>query len=168
MKRKVTVFCVLIIALVLFTATAATALEIGAQVPNFTLSDMDGKKVSLEDFRGKPVLLNFWASWCPPCRAEMPDFNELNAELEKSKEAVLLAINLTDGRRETKNKAEKYLASNNLKLNVLLDEKGTAAEIFDIRGIPTTIVIDAKGVMRGQIVGATDKETVKAMLAELK
>lgn len=151
-----------------FAVPAAQALEIGAKVPSFTLQDMKGKKVSLDDFKGQIVILNFWATWCPPCRQEMPEFNKMDAELKKSGEAVLLAINLTDGRRETKAKVSQFMASNKYDFRVLLDPEGEAADIFSIRGIPTTAVIDRDGVLREQIVGATTRDRVMSAVKSIK
>lgn len=144
------------------------ALSIGEKVPDFALPGLNGKTVALSDFKGQKVILNFWATWCPPCRQEMPEFNELNAELKQSGEAVLLAVNLTDGRRETKSKVTEFLKSNKYDLQVLLDTQSEAADIFSIRGIPTTIVIDSEGVMRGQIIGATTKAAVLNIVRNVK
>lgn len=158
---------VLLLLLTVFSS-GALALTIGEKVPGFALSDLSGKTVALSDFKGQKVILNFWATWCPPCRQEMPEFNELNAELKQSGEAVLLAINMTDGRRETKSKVAEFLKSNKYDLHVLLDTQSEAAAIFSIRGIPTTIVIDSEGVMRGQIVGATTKDAVLNTVRNVK
>lgn len=149
-------------------APAAQALEAGAKVPNFTLPDMNDRQVSLSDLKGQVVILNFWATWCPPCRQEMPEFNEMDADLKKSGKAVFLAINLTDGRRETKSKVSQFMTSNKYGFNVLLDTKQKAAGIFSIRGIPTTIVIDRDGVLHDQIVGATTKSRVMAIVESAK
>ena len=147
---------------------AASALSSGEKVPDFTLADLSGKSVSLEDFKGQRVILNFWATWCEPCRMEMPDFNELNAELKKSGDAVLLAVNLTDGRRETKSKVERFMEANQFDMHVLLDTEGRAADIFSISGIPTTVVIDREGVLRGKIVGTTTKDEVMKLVRNMK
>lgn len=166
-KKKLFFFAIFALVMSVFLP-AAQALEIGDSVPNFTLPDMRDTKVSLKDFKGQVVILNFWATWCPPCRQEMPEFNEMNAELKESGEAVLLAINLTDGRRETKSKVDQFLKSNNYDMRVLLDSEGQAAGIFSIRGIPTTVVIDREGVLRGQIVGSTTKSDVMKLVRNVK
>lgn len=152
----------------LFFSTSALALSIGEKVPDFTLPDTNGKEVSLGDFRGRKVILNFWATWCPPCRSEMPEFNRLDAELKETKEAVLLAINLTDGMRETKSKVKNFLKSNNYKMHVLLDAQNTAADIFSIHSIPMTMIIDTDGVLRGQIIGATTGDKVMKIVRGIK
>lgn len=158
---------VLMLLLTVFSG-GAMALSIGEKVPDFALPGLNEKTIALSDFKGQKIILNFWATWCPPCRQEMPEFNDLNAELKQSGEAVLLAVNLTDGRRETKSKVTKFLKSNKYDLLVLLDTQSEAADMFSIRGIPTTIVIDSEGVMRGQIVGATTKAAVLKIVRNVK
>lgn len=158
----------ILLAVLLSFSPAAEALSIGEKVPNFTLRDMTGKSVSLGDFKGQRVILNFWATWCPPCRLEMPEFNEMNAELVKSGEAVLLAINMTDGQRETKSRVSSYLATNKFNISVLLDSDGITSDIFSVRGIPTTVIIDRDGVLRGQIVGATTRDNVMKIVRNIK
>ena len=121
---------------------------------------MSGKQVSLDSFKGKTVVLNFWATWCPPCRGEMPEFDELHKEFQKSGEAVLLAVNLTDGRRETPERVAEFLKETGYTMTVLLDEKQEAASFFGVRYIPTTFVLDKDGNLIGQIQGATTKDAV--------
>ena len=137
-------------------------------VPDFTLENEKGEEVSLWDYSGKVVILNFWASWCPPCKAEMPEFDKINDELKSSKDVVLLTINLTDGQRETKLKALKFLNDNDYGFNVLFDVDGIAAKIFGIQSIPTTAIIDKEGYLHDYIMGATTKSTVLKSVAEVK
>ncbi|MCE5202025.1 MAG: TlpA family protein disulfide reductase [Synergistaceae bacterium] len=165
MKKKYVVFLIMVIALLGFAA-AVPALENNAKAKNFTLMDLDGKSVSLDNYKGKVVVLNFWASWCPPCKAEMPEFNDMDKEFKKSGEVVLLAVNMTDGRRETKKTATGFIKENKYGMKVLFDEKGTAAGIYSIQYLPTTYVIDAKGFVRGQIIGGTTKEAVMKLVRE--
>ena len=133
--KRFTISLSVIIALFFFVASAY-ALDNGSKVPNFTLTDLSGKNVSLSDYKGKVVVLNFWASWCPPCKAEMPEFNEMDREFKKSGDTVLLAINMTDGRRETKKKVETFISEQKYKMRVLLDSEGKASNLFDIRYLP--------------------------------
>ena len=165
--KRFTISLSVIIALFFFVASAY-ALDNGSKVPNFTLTDLSGKNVSLSDYKGKVVVLNFWASWCPPCKAEMPEFNEMDREFKKSGDTVLLAINMTDGRRETKKKVETFISEQKYKMRVLLDSEGKASNLFDIRYLPTTYVIDAEGTVTGQIVGGTTKNAVMKLVKEAK
>jgi peroxiredoxin len=130
--------------------------------------DLDGNEVSLKQFEGKPVVLNFWATWCPPCRNEMPEFNELDKQFKKTNEAVLLMINMTDGRRDTKENVEKFMKRNNFDMKVLLDTEGNAAQLYNIRYLPTTYIINSKGVVSGTLTGGTDKANVLKMLKGIK
>ena len=165
--KRFTISLSVIIALFFFVASAY-ALDNGSKVPIFTLTDLSGQNVSLSDYKGKVVVLNFWASWCPPCKAEMPEFNEMDREFKKSGDTVLLAINMTDGRRETKKKVETFISEQKYKMRVLLDSEGKASNLFDIRYLPTTYVIDAEGTVTGQLVGGTTKNAVMKLVKEAK
>lgn len=169
MKRFIVLSATLMILAIMCVFTAsAYALDNGAKVKNFTLTDLSGKKVSLGDFKGKVLVVNFWASWCPPCRGEMPEFNEMDKGFKKSGDAVLLAVNMTDGARETKKKVKKFVSDNKYDMTVLLDTEGSVATAFGVRYLPSTFVIDANGVVKGQLVGGTTKETVIKMVNEAK
>lgn len=163
MYRKIFLLAVLAIAI-----AACPSFAEGRAVENFTLKDLAGNSVSLEQFRGKIVIVNFWATWCPPCRQEMPEFNELSRELAESGEAVLLAVNLTDGRRDTPEKVAKFIKDNGYSMTVLLDTEQAAASEFGVLYIPSTFVIDAEGRLAGQIQGATTKTAVMELVKEAK
>ena len=165
-KKFLLLFLALTVASVF--ATSAFALGSGSQVENFTLKDLSGKSVSLNQFKGKVVVLNFWASWCPPCRNEMPEFNEMSKEFKKSGDAVLLAVNMTDGRRETKSKVENFIKETGYTMTVLLDSDQELAEYFGIRYIPSTFVINKYGKLTGQIQGGTTKAAVMKLVEEAK
>lgn len=125
-----------------------------------SLKNLDGKSVSLEDYKGKVVVLNFWASWCPPCKAEMPELADLDDEFKKDDKVVFLAVNLTDGQRETEKKARDYIEKNGFKFNVLLDTNGDLADEFDVGPIPHTAIIDKEGKLSDTIIGSTTKDKV--------
>jgi thiol-disulfide isomerase/thioredoxin len=111
---------------------------------DFVVYDENLKEVKLSDYIGTPVVLNFWASWCPPCKSEMPSFNEMSKKYSKDK-IVILMINLTDGEQETISKAQQYIKNNNYDMKVLFDNKMDAATKYNISSIPRTIFIDKDG-----------------------
>lgn len=138
-------------------------------VPDFTLDSMNGEKVSLSDYRGKIVVLNFWASWCPPCKIEMGDFVKLQETFVKDRtDVVLLMLNQTDGQRETRKKADDYISQNKLPFTVLYDEGQVAWGIFGSQSIPTTVVIDAQGRLSSYVMGATNYATVLKMVENVR
>jgi len=136
--------------------------------PDLVLQDTKGQTVKLSDYKGKVVIINFWASWCPPCKAEMPDLDKLGQELANSQDAVLLAVDLTDGVRETSDKAQKYINDNHFSLHVLLDSEGKAANAYSISSIPTTVIIDKQGNIYDRIVGPTTRDALMVYVNKIK
>mgnify|MGYP000894269480 FL=1 len=132
--------------------------------PDFGLKNLDGETVKLSDYRGKIVILNFWATWCYWCKVEMPDFNELNEELEKEDEAVILAVNV----EESKDTVVEYLTSENINLKVLLDEDGAVARTYGVTGLPNTFIINKDGSVYGYIPGATDRDALEKVIDKVK
>ena len=168
MKRKL-IALVSMIAAAMLLAAPASALRRGDAAADFMLKGLDGKAFSLSEQRGKVVVLNFWATWCPPCRGEMPEFNELAEELSDWGDAALFAINLTDGRRDTKEKVKEFIVKNGYNsLTVLLDDGASVADHFGVRYIPTTFVLDRGGKISGVIQGAATKENVLKLVKEAK
>lgn len=127
--------------------------------PDFVIYDEDGKEVRLSDFFGKPIVLNFWASWCGPCKMEMPDFNE--KYLEMGEEIHFLMINMTDGYRETVDIASTFIQSQGYTFPVYYDTAGNASMTYGVYSLPTTFFIDAEGHAIAQAVGAIDAETLQ-------
>ena len=128
------------------------------KAPDFTVYDADGNEVHLTDFVGKPIVLNFWASWCGPCKMEMPDFNEKYLEL--GEEVQFLMINMTDGSRETVAIASEFIKESGYSFPVFYDTKMDAANTYGAYSLPMTFFIDAQGYPVARATGAIDAETL--------
>lgn len=127
--------------------------------PDFTVYDRKGNTVRLSDFIGKPVVLNFWASWCGPCKMEMPDFEEIYKEYGEDIHFVM--VNLTDGSRETMKTATTFLDDSGYTFPVYYDKDTDAAYTYQVYGIPVTYFINAEGHLIAQGTSALDAETIK-------
>ena len=124
----------------------------GVPAPNFSLPDLEGKKVSLTDFKGKVVLLNIWATWCAPCVEEMPSMEKLYQEL-KGEDFELLAISVDESGAEA---VKPFLEKHKLGFPVLLDTKGEIKNLYQATGIPESFIIDKEGMIVEKIVGPRD------------
>ena len=130
------------------------SVQVDELAPDFRLTDLDGKVVMLSDFRGKTVVLNFWASWCPPCREEMPEFQELWDERgsEGSDDLVVLAVNFL--RDDTVGAATSFIEGNDFTFPVIFDTtRGDVATRYGVRGLPATFFIDRNGIVRTTALG---------------
>jgi len=124
--------------------------------PDFTVVDAEGREYKLSDFRGKPVILNFWASWCGPCKSEMPDFEEVY--LEYKDKLHFLIVNLTDGYQETMESAQKLITEKGYTFPVYFDTKMEAANAYYVYSIPQTFFIDKDGNLVAYAQSAISKE----------
>ena len=128
--------------------------------PDFTVYDAEGNAYRLSDFRGTPVVLNFWASWCGPCKMEMPDFDEKAKELEGK--VQFLMVNLTDGAQETVETASAFIAAQGYTFPVFYDTDQAAAYAYGVYSIPTTYFIDAAGYGIAYASGAISGELLQS------
>ena len=127
--------------------------------PDFTVTDLDGNEVHLSDFIGKPVVLNFWASWCGPCKSEMPDFDQFYAKYGEDIHFVM--VNATDGSRETVDTASAFLAEQGYSFPVYYDTEHDASITYGVTALPTTYFIDAEGYLVAYAFSALDSETLQ-------
>ncbi len=140
-------------------------LKEGERAPDFELVDLDGKVVKLSDYKGKPIFLNFWASWCGPCKAEMPHMVKLY-EAKKEMGFEILAINATTSEKNKEN-VKRFITEYGLTFPIPLDEKGTVTHQYGIIGFPTSFFIDSDGVIRSKALGPLDEKEMTNRMKRL-
>lgn len=135
---------------------------------DFTLYDNYGNQHTLSEYKGKTVFLNFWATWCPPCREEMPYIEELYKEYNENKDDVIIlgvaSPNL--GREGTEEHITEFLKDNEMTFPVVFDEKGSLMQGYGMNAFPSTLIIDKEGYITRYIPGAMNKETMKMLIEE--
>lgn len=136
------------------------------KAPDFTAYDADGNLVHLSDYFGKPIVLNFWASWCGACLGEMPDFHR--KYLEHEGEVIFLMVNTPDGLRETVESAAAFIEKNRYTFPVLYDTKADAASTYGAYSIPTTFFIDADGYLVTYAAGPLNAEYLQVGIDMIK
>ena len=153
-----------ILALVLLLAGCSPGgARVGEPAPDFELQNLDGQIVTLSDLRGKPVLINFWATWCGYCRYEMPYLQQVHEEW-LNKGLVLLTIDVGESKAKVANFMQRY----NLSLPVLLDTRQVVAKKYNITGYPTTFFIGKDGIIQEKVVGAfPNKEVIEQYLSKI-
>ena len=133
--------------------------------PDFTVLDKDGNTVRLSDKFGKPVVINFWATWCPPCKQELPDFDKLCKEY--GDRVVFMMVNLTDGYRDTVDGTKRFVSGKGYTFPVYFDTKDNAASAYNVSSIPQTTFIDAKGNIYTTRIGAMNEAMLRIYLNAL-
>lgn len=136
---------------------------------NFTLTDQYGNKHTLSDYKGKTVFLNFWATWCPPCRMEMPHIEELYKEHNLNKDdVVILGVASPGGREKSTKEIKEFLKDKNYTFPIVFDESGEVFNNYQISSLPTTFMIKEDGTIYGYASGALSKEQMKSIIKETK
>jgi thiol-disulfide isomerase/thioredoxin len=138
----ITLLAIVVVSLNCGGPRTATGLEIGRPAPEFELPDLSGNAVSLNQYQGKIVLVDFWATWCSPCRLSMPILEDLQKEYPN--ELVLLAVNL----QEPLDEVRQYVTAQHIRSRVLLDEEGKVGTVYGSESIPMQVLIDQKGIVR--------------------
>ena len=136
------------------------------QAPDFSVVNAAGETLSFSQWKGKPVVLNFWASWCPPCREEMPDFHK--AYLANKDDVAFVMVNMTDGRRETLQKAQQFVDGQQFTFPVYFDTERSAARAYGLASLPTTVFVDRHGNVARRVVGAVDSEALQQGIALIR
>lgn len=133
--------------------------------PDFTVADAEGNSVSLSDFSGKPVVINFWATWCGPCKEELPYFD--TAYKTYGEDVVFMMVNLTDGGRETVEGAKEFVAENGYTFPVYYDTQLDAAITYGINSIPVTLLVDEDGILTAGQIGMVPEESLMHAIATM-
>ncbi|MBQ6795873.1 MAG: TlpA family protein disulfide reductase [Clostridia bacterium] len=142
---------------VVTTPEKETEEEADFSAPDFEVTDKDGNRVKLSDFEGKPVVLNFWATWCHYCKVEMPDFNKA---YENYPEVQFVMVNATDGVQETMEKARAYIEKEKFSFDVFYDTEMDAVGTYYITSFPSTFFIDKDGNLVARASGALDYDSL--------
>ncbi len=150
------------------TAGSISAPMEGFAAPDFELSTLTGETVALSDLKGKAVLVNFWASWCPPCRSEMPAMQQIYRDLGPD-EFVILAVNSTH--QDRLSEVKSFVNERGLTFPILLDTTGQVNAAYQVRSLPTSFFIDRDGIIREIVIGGPMAEAllrirVEKLLAE--
>lgn len=144
------------------TASAqSNGLQVGSKAPDFVLTTLTGEKVKLSDFKGKKVMLNFWATWCPPCKAEMPEMEQFYKQ--KDNDLVLLAVNI-----DPQNDVKGFATKDGITFPILLDKDGSVNNLYQILSIPTTYFIDRNGIIKNKYSGSMKLDMMKQFTDGLK
>lgn len=145
---------------------AQVGLKQGETPPDFTLETLDGEEITLSELKGKKVVLNFWASWCPPCKAEMPHMQKYYKNSADTDNVEIVAVNLTN--RENKEKlVQDFINSYKITFPIPLDRDGTIAKQFKIITIPSTYMIDSNGKVQHAVAGPVDVEMLETYVKGL-
>lgn len=147
----------------------SVGLSQGDTPPDFELKTLEGKTIRLSDYNGKKVILNFWASWCPPCKAEMPHMENYYKTKAKKQNVEIIAVNLTNVERGS-NKIEQvegFVNEYGLTFQIPLDVNGEVGRTYQILSIPTTYMIDSNGGINKKIIGPMDEEMIEKLVKDM-
>lgn len=132
---------------------------------DFVVTDMGGNAVKLSDYFGKPIIINFWATWCGPCKSELPAFDD--AYKEYGEDITFLMVNLTDGRRDTVDSVKEFVSENEYSFPVYFDTEFDGSNAYKVSSIPLTVIIDKNGNLYGSHLGAMSESTLGEYINDL-
>ncbi|SEG04068.1 Peroxiredoxin [Caloramator fervidus] len=162
MKRKIILGILIFILAIFLVKLYIKEDEASNFAKDFTLQNLKGDVVKLSDYKGKVVVLNFFATWCPPCKAEFPNFMKVLSQGDK--DVVFLFVNIG----EDKETVKAFLEENNYKIVPLMDVDGKVANIYSVRGIPTTFIIGKDFKIKQQHIGYMEESTLKDLIKRAK
>lgn len=139
-------------------------LEINEQAPDFELTTLSGETVKLSDYKGKKIILNFWASWCPPCRIEMPHMENYYEKNKDAENVEILAVNMN--KMERGDKVKEFVNEHKLTFPILLDENNEITDLYDVMIYPTTYIISTEGTITNKHTGPLDEELIKELVSK--
>jgi peroxiredoxin len=134
---------------------------VGDVAPSFQAADLAGATVSLDDFRGRVVVVNFWATWCPPCRVELPELDAYQAAM--GDRIVVLGIDTG----EPSGTVEPFVRQHGLRFPILLDEGGSISAAYGVTGLPTSLIVDRSGVVRERVTGPMTRDALARRVERL-
>ena len=142
-------------------------LALGETAPDFELETLEGETAKLSDYRGKKVILNFWTTWCPPCRAEMPHMQDYYDQNAKEDNVEILAVNLTTADHGME-KITSFVSEYGLAFPILLDAEGDMGTVYQAVTIPTSYILDTEGRVRNKFVGPMDQATIEELIGKIE
>ncbi|MGE7919076.1 redoxin domain-containing protein [Viridibacillus sp. NPDC093762] len=170
---KIISVCIVIFMIILMIKTnfvdkdesAESGLEINDVAPDFQLKNLAGEQVKLSDYRGQKVLLNFWASWCPPCKEEIPHMQKYYEEYGEKSDMVILAVNMTRVEKGGKEKIAEFVEKYEMTFPVLVDDNdGKVMKLYDVRSFPTTYIINSEGVITQKVRMSLDDKKIEEII----
>lgn len=145
------------------TNSTEVGLQIGQLAPEFELETLTGETARLSDYLGQRVIVNFWATWCPPCRAEIPDFQKVYDQ----EDVTILAVNLT-GSETSKDKVSEFVDDFEMTFPVLMDDQSEVSTLYQVQAYPTSYMIDSNGHIHFSAMGAMNYDLMVQQLERMK